>query len=126
MSFSQNLVRLTALAALATLGLVASASARAQPAKNFDGMWSVVIVTTSGDCDRSYRYPIAIAGRRLINAGNTAIDISGAVRGNGAVAVHVSYGDNSAHGSGRLTASSGFGHWSSRACGGVWTAERRS
>ena len=125
MSFSHNIVRQTALAALATFGLVASATARTQPTKNFDGMWSVVIVTTKGDCDRAYRYPIEIAGRRLINAGNTAFDISGTVRGNGAVAVRVSSGDNSAHGSGRLSTSSGSGYWSSSACGGVWTAERR-
>ena len=89
-------------------------------------MWSVVIVTTRGDCDRAYRYPVAIAGSSLINAGNAAVDISGRVLGNGAVAVRVSAGAKSAHGSGRLTASSGSGSWSGGACAGVWTAERRS
>jgi hypothetical protein len=126
MSFSHNTVRRTALAALATLGLVASAAARTQPTKNFNGMWSVVIVTTRGDCDRAYRYPIAIAGTSVINAGNAAVDISGRVLGNGAVAVRVSAGGQSAHGSGRLTTSSGCGYWSGGACAGVWTAERRS
>ncbi len=32
---------------------------RALPA--FDGLWSVLIVTEKGDCDRGYRYPIRIA-----------------------------------------------------------------
>ena len=89
-------------------------------------MWSVVIVTTRGDCDRAYRYPVAIAGSSLINAGNAAVDISGRVLGNGAVAVRVSGGGQSARGFGRLTASSGSGSWSGGACAGVWTAERRS
>jgi len=32
-----------------------------------DGAWSVLIVTTKGDCDRAYRYGVTIAngGRRL-------------------------------------------------------------
>ena len=60
-------------------------------------------MTTKGDCDRAYRYPIAIHGTSLVNAGDAAFDISGKVQGNGAVTVKVSYGDKSALGSGRLT-----------------------
>jgi len=122
----QTMAWRTALAALALLGLAASAAARTQPARGFNGMWSVVIVTTRGDCDRAYRYPVAIAGANVINAGNAAVDISGRVQGNGAVAVRVSAGGKSALGSGRLGASSGSGSWSGGACAGVWTAERRS
>ena len=122
----QTMAWRTALAGLALLGLAASAAARTQPARGFNGMWSVVIVTTRGDCDRAYRYPVAIAGSSLINAGNAAVDISGRVLGNGAVAVRVSAGSKSAHGYGRLTSSSGSGSWSGGACAGVWTAERRS
>src|ERR1700704_6317028 len=126
MRFSQNAIRRTALATLATLGLVASAAARTQPTKNFNGMWSVVIVTTRGDCDRAYRYPVAIAGPNVINAGSAAVDISGRVLGNGAVAVRVSGGGQTARGSGRLTTSSGSGSWSGGACAGGWTAARRA
>src|SRR3981189_1815308 len=71
------------------------------PQKTFNGMWSVVIVTTKGDCERAYRYPIAIAGTSVINAGNAAVDISGRVLGNGAGAVRVSAMGQSPHGSGR-------------------------
>jgi hypothetical protein len=126
MSISRNAVCRTALAVLATLALVVPAAARTQPTKNFNGLWSVTIVTTRGDCERAYRYPIAIAGSSLINAGDAAVGIAGRVRGDGAVAVRVSAGDKSAHGSGRLTTSSGSGYWSGGACAGVWTAERRS
>ena len=126
MRFSHKAACRTALAGLALLGVVDSAAARTQPARSFNGMWSVVILTTRGDCDRAYRYPVAIAGTNVINAGSAAVDISGRVQGNGAVAVRVSGGGRSALGSGRLTASSGSGSWSGGACAGVWTAERRS
>ena len=113
------------LAAIVGLGLAATAI----PAKatgNFDGKWSVVIVTTKGDCDRAYRYPIDIRGETVVNAGDTAFDISGRVQGNGAVAVKISYGDKSAHGIGRLSGGIGSGSWTGGACAGTWTAERRS
>jgi hypothetical protein len=118
-------VRRTAIAALAGLG-VAIAAAPVQASGNFDGQWSVVVVTTKGDCDRAYRYPIAIHGQNLVNAGDTAFDIAGKVQGDGAVAVRITYGDKSASGSGRLSATTGTGSWSGGSCAGTWTAERRS
>ena len=126
MSISRNAVCRTALAVLATLALVVPAAARTQPTKNFNGLWSVTIVTTRGDCERAYRYPIAIQGATLVNAGDTAFDISGHVQGNGAVAVKISYGDKSAHGLGRLSGGFGQGSWTGGSCAGTWTAERRS
>lgn len=113
------------LAAVLGLGLAATAIP-AQATGNFDGKWSVVVVTTKGDCDRAYRYPIAIHGESLINAGDTAFDIAGHVQGNGSVAVKISYGDKSAHGIGRLSGAFGSGSWSGGSCAGTWTAERRS
>jgi hypothetical protein len=113
------------LAAVLGLGIAAIAI----PAKatgRFDGKWSVVVVTTKGDCDRAYRYPIAIRGATLVNAGDTAFDISGRVQDNGAIAVKISYGDKSALGSGRLSGASGSGSWAGGSCAGTWTAERRS
>ena len=112
------------LAAALGLGLVIAA-APVQATSNFDGKWSVVIVTEKGDCDRAYRYPIAIKGQSLVNAGDASFDISGKVGGDGAVAVKISYGDKHASGSGRLNGASGEGHWSGGACAGSWTAERR-
>jgi hypothetical protein len=113
------------LAALAGLALAAIAIP-AQATGNFDGKWSVVVVTTKGDCDRAYRYPIDIRGETLVNGGDTAFDISGRVQGNGAVAVKISYGDKSAHGIGHLSGAMGSGSWTGGSCAGTWTAERRS
>jgi len=122
-----SLSRTTKFALAAVLGL--GFAATAIPAKavgNFDGKWSVVVVTTKGDCDRAYRYPIAIRGTTLVNAGDTAFDISGRVQDNGSIAVKISYGDKSAQGSGRLSGTFGQGSWSGGSCAGTWTAERRS
>ena len=124
MNFSHTIVRRTTLAALLGLGLAAIA-APVSATNNFDGKWSVVIVTENGDCDRAYRYPIDIRGQTLINAGNASFDISGKVQDNGAVAVRIAYGQKSASGSGRLSGTTGEGSWSGGGCGGTWTAERR-
>ena len=125
MSFSQKAFRRTTLA-LATLGIVAATAASAQGTKGFDGKWSVVIMTTKGDCDRAYRYPVAINGTSLVNAGDAAFDISGKVQGDGAVAVRISYGQKSAAGAGHLSGTTGSGSWTGGSCAGTWTAERRS
>src|SRR5215831_8410575 len=119
MSFAHTTLCRATVAAVLGLGIVA-ASAPVQATGNFDGRWSVVVVTTKGECDRAYRYPIDIRGQDLINAGNASFDISGAV------AVKIMYGDKSASGSGRLSATSGQGSWSGGSCAGNWTAERRS
>jgi hypothetical protein len=122
-------IRRSATAAFATVALSAIAltafAPQSQAVGSFDGKWSVVIMTTKGDCDRAYRYPIAITGATLINLGDAAFDISGKVQGNGAVTVRVSYGQKSAAGTGRLSATFGTGSWSGGECSGTWTAERR-
>ncbi len=123
MNFATTLRRL-ALTALAGAGLFA-ATAPVQATGSYDGRWSVLIVTEKGDCDRAYRYPIEVKGQSLVNAGNTAFDISGKVGGDGAVAVKISYGDKRASGSGRLSLTSGQGQWNGGSCAGTWTAERR-
>ena len=124
------MIRRSTTVAFATVALSAVAltafAPQSQAVNNFDGKWSVVIMTTKGDCDRAYRYPIDIKNATLVNAGNASFDISGKVEGNGAVAVKISYGQKSASGSGRLNGSSGEGRWSGGGCAGSWMAERRS
>ena len=46
-----------------------AAPAERQKSASFDGLWSVVIVTLQGSCDRSYRYPVNIVGNRILQAG---------------------------------------------------------
>jgi hypothetical protein len=99
-------------------------------APGFDGMWSVLVVTENGTCDRAYRYAVQIAGGQVKPAGDEAVSMSGTVSGNGAVKVNVGRGDQKASGSGRLAGKAGTGRWTGRsnagACSGTWSAERRS
>ncbi len=95
----------------------------------FDGEWSVVIATSAGACDATFRYPVAISNGEVGNAGGAAASVQGRVRPNGAVRVRVQSGDQWADGSGRLDANRGSGVWrgqgSSGACAGTWVAMRR-
>ncbi len=92
---------------------------------NYDGLWSVLIVTEKGDCDRGYRYPIRITRGTLSNAGDTAFTIAGKVGPTGFTRVTVSYGNASANGLGQLAGNMGSGSWNSGSCSGTWAAERR-
>lgn len=129
MTRSLSLIRASfAVAALAVATTAASAPgvAKSNVAKsNFDGSWSVSIVTEKGECDRGYRYPIAINNGTLVNAGDTAFDISGKVANNGAITVRLAYGDKAAVGTGRMSPTYGTGSWSGGSCAGTWTAERK-
>jgi hypothetical protein len=120
---------LPALAALAILAATAvPASAPATAKSNFDGQWSVLIVTQKGTCDRAYRYPVKIENGAVGYAGSASFTVSGKVGDNGAVTVLVARGNQSAKGQGRLSGTDGSGLWTagSGECSGTWTAERRS
>jgi hypothetical protein len=105
-----------------SIGFIAGPS-EAMP--RYDGLWSVLIVTEKGDCDRAYRYPVRITRGTLGNAGSAAITIAGHVAPTGRINVTVSYADKSANGSGRLDGAAGTGFWRGGSCSGTWTAERR-
>jgi len=117
----------TLAAACATFAASATCAATSNGAlPRYDGVWSVLIVTEKGDCDRGYRYPIRIANGVLANGGDAAFTITGKVAPTGAITVTVSHGSSSAAGSGRLAGNIGEGSWSGGSCSGSWTAERRS
>lgn len=90
----------------------------------YDGLWSVSVVTTKGDCIPSYRYPMLIANGVLGNGGALPINVSGKVAATGAVVVMVSSGTTSATGTGHLSGATGSGSWRGASCAGSWTAER--
>jgi hypothetical protein len=96
----------------------------------FDGPWSVLILTQSGACDRSYRYGVEIRNGEVLNAGGAPVDLAGRVAPNGAVRVTVAAGGQEAHGAGRLSRTSGGGRWeghgSAGTCAGIWQAERHA
>ena len=117
---------LRALTLCALLGATAYATIPAQAKTNFDGNWSVVIITEQGTCDRSYRYPVRISGGTVGYAGQASFDVAGRVAPNGNITVSVSKGDRRASGSGQLSGDYGAGSWSGGECSGTWQAERRS
>jgi hypothetical protein len=118
---------LTAFAIL-TASAVPTNSAPIAAKPNFDGAWSVLIVTEKGTCDRAYRYPIKISNGTVDYAGSASFTVTGKVGANGAVTVTVSRGDQSASGAGRLSLTDGTGRWQTKGgeCSGTWSAERRS
>jgi hypothetical protein len=124
-----NLLR-TASSALAALTILAAtavpASAPAAAKTNYDGTWSVLIVTEKGTCDRAYRYSVKIANGSVGYAGNADFTVSGKVQPTGALTVTVARGNQSATGSGKLSVTDGSGQWTGGPCSGTWTAERRS
>jgi hypothetical protein len=120
-SWPRNLGVLAAVSIVAVIGMAGPTNART----DFDGEWSVVIVTKRGDCERSYRAPITISNGNFINVGVNMVDVSGRVRPDGRLTVHVSRGQKRAIGLGRLTPTSGSGSWKGGACAGTWTAVRR-
>ena len=97
----QHIIRNFAARAL-VLSFAAGLGGAATSAPNYDGLWSVVIVTEKGTCDRAYRYPIRISKGTMLNAGESPVTITGNVGTNGTVSVKVSYGGKNATGSGRL------------------------
>ena len=94
----------------------------------YDGLWSVLIITDAGSCDRGYRYALHIKGGRIFHD-DPSFDISGRVGAGGQVSVVVRYGQQLASGTGRLFRDFGEGRWSGRSasaqCSGHWQAERR-
>jgi len=122
MSKAQKIVRNLVLAGVAVAALAGSP---ATSSPSFDGLWSVVIITDQGTCDRAYRYPIRISRGTLLNEGASPVTINGRVAGTGTVSVVVSRGSQNATGSGRLRGNIGTGTWHGGDCSGTWQAERR-
>ncbi|MGE3146171.1 MAG: hypothetical protein AB7K35_11350 [Pseudorhodoplanes sp.] len=122
------IARLSPLFVLAALPLALSGPAPA--AARYDGSWSVLVVTEAGTCDRAYRYPVRVENGAVRYVGEAGIDLSGQVAPNGAVKVTIRRGEQSATGSGRLSADGGSGTWSGSSptsqCSGSWQAERRA
>lgn len=118
-------------AAAFALGLAvwAGSAGVANARSSFDGLWSVLVITEQGTCDRGYRYALRVQNGAVRYEGDAAITISGRVAPNGAVRVAIRRGDQGANGSGRLSGNSGAGRWTavgaSRRCAGTWSAEKR-
>jgi hypothetical protein len=101
----------------------------ARSSSAFDGGWSVLIQTRSGNCEPSFRFGVQIQKGRIVNAGAEQVAVDGRVTPSGAVRVGVAAGNQEAQGAGRLLRTSGDGTWrgqgSAGTCAGTWVAERR-
>jgi hypothetical protein len=119
----------SALFLIASSMMPADAAARARPAVggSLNGLWSVVITTSLGDCG-IYRYPLRISNGRVVKADeDSSYQVSGSLARSGAIRVTVAGFGQTATGNGRLAQDHGNGQWraASGQCAGQWTAERR-
>lgn len=109
--------------------LVALAFAAALPAAahaaSFDGNWSILAVTTSGSCDKAYRFPVTVSGGTVTYAGSAATQASGRIDASGRVRVAFNRGAQKLDASGAARGAAGSGKWQSKSCAGTWTAEKR-
>ena len=121
----KNLRNFVLGAGILGVAAVLGASTPAGSSPSFDGVWSVVIITDKGTCDRAYRYPIRIHNGALLAEGSSPATINGKVASNGQITVTVSAGSKSATGSGKLSGTTGTGSWKGGECSGTWEAERR-
>lgn len=112
---------------LLTTASIPSDARRAPARTSYDGVWSVAIYTTRGDCDRAVRAAVRITGGR-VSADDQSYQAYGAVGRDGVIRVTVASGNRSASGSGRLSQNAGGGRWRTATgeCSGQWTAERRT
>jgi hypothetical protein len=94
-----------------------------------DGIWSVLIITEKGECDRGYRYEVKVANGHVSYAGDASLDMNGTITPGGLVKVSIRLGSKGAEGIGHLAGQSGVGTWhgagGNSTCAGRWEAERR-
>ncbi|MCJ2046583.1 hypothetical protein MKK58_18875 [Methylobacterium sp. J-078] len=117
------------LALGAGLSSPAMIPAAARDGGNFNGAWSVELVTESGMvCDSRYTYAVSVQeGQVRLASASGSATLSGRVGPDGTVGLNVSNGTASGAVSGRLQAQSGGGTWKvSSLCSGRWTARRQT
>lgn len=111
------------------MGLGVAVRPAAALAGNYDGNWTVRVITERGQCDRSASYDVRVANGKVIYTSYTSVSLWGTVSPQGAVRVTIRHFDDGANGSGQLTARSGSGGWSGVGkkgpCSGRWEAHRR-
>src|SRR3712207_2257608 len=93
-----RLIPVATAALAASLGFAGEALAQRQ----FDGNWSVEVITERGECDKAYRYPVIVQNGRVRYGGPEAFQASGAVAASGAVQGAITYGGDRATIRGRL------------------------
>jgi len=122
-----NRVSQAAAAAVLTTVLVPAGSAQAQ--QQFNGNWSVQVITEKGECNKTYSLPVVIEDGRARYPGAVGTDALGSVSRAGVVRASFSWGGTQADIKGRLSGKAGSGTWATtgaRGCSGRWIGERQS
>ena len=114
-----NRIRILLCSSLAAATL-ATAPALAQTP--YDGLWNVTVVTKTGSCVPTTRYPLTVADGKVSAGGG---DVSGSVGREGYVKVSI----GGAFANGQLSGNAGSGKWNSASagmpCSGRWEASRQ-
>jgi hypothetical protein len=116
-----------ALALASAMFASALAPAVAAPrAANYDGNYSVEVITDVGSCDKSYRWAVQVEDGKVHSAANMLMEASGRIDRTGLVQLAFHRDTQVAHVAGYMKGSTGSGTWSSPTmrCGGRWRAER--
>jgi hypothetical protein len=104
------------------LGAGAISVLPAASAEPYDGLWNVTIVTKSGSCEPTARYPLTVTDGRITAPG---ADVSGKVGPQGLVKVSI----GAAYANGQLSGNTGSGKWNGASggvpCSGRWEASRQ-
>jgi hypothetical protein len=104
---------------LTAAGLTAAPALAQSP---YDGLWNVTIVTKSGSCEASARYPLTVTDGKVSAPG---AEVSGHVGREGTVRVSI----GAAYANGQLSGNSGSGKWNGASggvpCSGRWEASRQ-
>ncbi|MET0257381.1 MAG: hypothetical protein ABW179_02275 [Methylobacterium sp.] len=118
-----------AVAAGLTAQLALPAGAR--EGGNFDGTWTVELVTESGAfCDARYSYSLSVQDgqvRPIAKAAGNGASVTGRVGRDGTVGLSVATSAANGSASGRLQTQGGAGTWKvASICSGRWTAHRQT
>jgi hypothetical protein len=109
------------------LSVLTTAGALAGPQKNYNGTWSVRLVTEAGSCDASYSTTVMIQDGQ-VRPGANGTSVSGGVGRDGSVALGIQRSIATGDASGRLGERSGTGTWrvGMLGCTGRWTAQKQT
>jgi hypothetical protein len=116
--------RMRARRVLPVLLMLAAMTLLAVPAvagTDYDGVWTVTVITRTGSCQPTTSYPLIVADGKV----SGAADLSGSVGRNGTVRASL----RGASANGQLSGSAGSGKWNAASsgtpCSGRWMATRQ-
>ena len=109
------------------LTVATTVGAFAGPEKNYNGTWSVRLVTEAGSCDPSYSTTVMIQDGQ-VRSGASGTSVSGGIGRDGSVALGIQRSIATGDASGRLGDRSGAGTWrvGMLGCTGRWTAQKHT